>query len=165
MEQKNLLRGIYTRSKINKRVASYAIILYLTFGTLIGMLGTFIAPPSQSYNVWGTAYEGVTPPGLMVADGSEISGWIDGVCWGTATVVTAMFDLDIDSDGWGVPSGDSVKDGGFEGDSLMFFLDYDPMDYYLNVSVLFHGFGLQTVLLICERTLSTDTEQTACQLT
>jgi hypothetical protein len=45
-----------------------------------------------------------------------------------------MFDIYVDQDIWGLEEETWVKDGGYEGDTVYFFLDYNPMDYYLMVA-------------------------------
>ncbi len=120
MDKIILLRGIYTRNKINKKkAASLALILLLIFG-IFGSLGG----PGQDHNIYGAAYEGISPPGTLVANGEEVSGWIDGVCYGQAIIALDMFNLYIGGDSWGVPRDDRVKDGGYDGDTLMFFLSH-----------------------------------------
>jgi parallel beta-helix repeat protein len=138
VEKKVISRAIYTRSKINKRIAAYAIIFCLIFGTLTGMLGSVIAPVGKQYNIYDLdAQQGPDIGGASsVLDASKVSGWIDGVIYGLNITSNSEMDLYVDGDTWGVPNDDTVKDGGYDGDALMFFLDYNPMDYYLNVSHL-----------------------------
>jgi parallel beta-helix repeat protein len=109
---------------------SISIILLMIFGIFNAM-----APPHRQYNIFGTAYEGIHPPGTVVTNGNGLSAWIDGECYGNTTVLPSdMYDLYVDGDYWGTPYDDAVKDGGYDGDSIMYFLNYNPIDYFLNVS-------------------------------
>jgi parallel beta-helix repeat protein len=135
VETNGYLEGIY-RSKRgkNRKVISLALTLILIFGTFICILGTVMGPDGQEHNIWGTANEGVIHPGMGAPDGREITGWIDGVCYGNNLTWDNYFDLYIDGDFWGTPASNNVKDGGWDDDAIMYFMDYNPMDYYLNVS-------------------------------
>lgn len=135
VEKTIYLKGIYPRSK-EKNMKHYSLALSFTliFGSLLFIVGPVIAPVGQQHNIWGTANEGVLHPGVGVLDGSEISAWIDGVYYGINITTGGTINLYIDGDTWGIPPDDSVKSGGYDGDSVVYFLDYNPMDYYLKVS-------------------------------
>jgi parallel beta-helix repeat protein len=130
------LEGIFRRRKEkNVKATSITLTFLLIFGTFIGILDTVIAPPPPLHNIWGTANEGVLHPGGGVADGRKITAWIDGVTYGyNWTWDTGNYDLYVRGDYWGIPVDNAVKDGGWYGDMIYYFLDYDPMDYFLNVS-------------------------------
>jgi hypothetical protein len=47
---------------------------------------------------------------------------------------TSEADLYVDGDTWGVDPDNWVKDGGYDGDTVMYFLDYTPTQYKLQIS-------------------------------
>ena len=97
-------------------------------------IGLVVASGGQQHNIYGIATSGASPPGSNAA-GAEITAWIDGVNYGSNTTLgTAEFDLYVDGDVWGVAGDDIVKDGGWEGDEIMYFLDYAPTDYHLTIA-------------------------------
>ncbi|UCE36234.1 MAG: hypothetical protein JSW00_11920 [Thermoplasmata archaeon] len=100
----------------------------------IGLIGD-VAAMGRQHNTYGKAYagpdEGMQSPSLN----TEISAWIDGVCYGkNFTSDTGEFDLYVEGDWWGIPENDSVKEGGYDGDEIQFFLDYDPSDYTFTIA-------------------------------
>jgi hypothetical protein len=102
----------------------------------VGLVG---AGPGLEHNVWGTdAQYGADIGGATsIPAGSRITGWIDGVQYGINTTVApdqSQFDLYVSGDDWGIEDDDRVKDGGYDGDLLQFWFDYDPSDYYLQIS-------------------------------
>jgi hypothetical protein len=128
--------GIFRRRKEkNVKATSVTLTFLLIFGISIGIFDTVIAPPPPIHNIWGTANEGVLYPGGGVGNGRKITAWIDGVTYGyNWTWDTDNYDLYVRGDYWGIPVDNAVKDGGWYGDMIYYFLDYDPMDYFLNVS-------------------------------
>jgi parallel beta-helix repeat protein len=135
VEKTAFMEGIFQKNQENRgKAVSLAIIIWLILGIFVNMVGIVVAPIPPPHNIWGAANEGILPPGIGVADGKEITSWIDGVSYGNTIITGGTFDLYTNSDMWGDQSSDSVKDGGYDGDIVLFFLDYDPMDYYLNVS-------------------------------
>jgi hypothetical protein len=98
-------------------------------------IGTVIAPVGQQHNRWGTVIDGPDRPSAGNTVGGEITAWIDGVIYGSnVSTALAEVDLYIDGDTWAVPEDDAVKDGGYDGDETQYFLDYDPADYFFNIS-------------------------------
>jgi hypothetical protein len=90
------------------------------------------AGPGQQHNIYGTdAQAGADVGGASsVPGGSELTAWIDGVSYGMNTTVGAQFDLYVDGDTWGIDPDNWVKDGGYDGDSIQYMLDYDPATTY-----------------------------------
>lgn len=92
--------------------------------------------PAQQHNIWGVATDGPYRALASNTYGGNITAWIDGVCYGynVTRTDTAEFDLYVDGDWFGLPSEQAEKDGGYDGDRIMYFLDYDPTDYYLSIA-------------------------------
>jgi hypothetical protein len=98
-----------------------------------------VAPITQPHNIYGTGAEWGTDPGGPgpLTGSNEITGWIDGVKYGINTTEAGTpqeFDLYVDGDTWGVEPDNWFKDGGYEGDTIQYFINYDPTDYYLQIS-------------------------------
>lgn len=117
-----------------------SIVSVLVVGVMLAAIflpvGRIVASGGQQHNIWGSAEHGDNPLAATPSYEREITAWIDGVSYGSNITLpgTAMFDLYVDGDVWGIKEDDSVKDGGWYGNSIYYFLDYDPMYYYLNIS-------------------------------
>jgi hypothetical protein len=122
---------------MNKKRIS--IISVLVAGALFGaiLLPLSMAIPQPPHVFYGIATDGVHQgaAGTTAID-SEITGWIDGVQYGIATVDTVLgqFSLEVMGDIYDDPISDPVKEGGYDGDDVMFFLEYNPMYYTFNIS-------------------------------
>jgi parallel beta-helix repeat protein len=129
------LKGIYRRrNEKNRKATSLALTSLLIFGAFVGMLN-IVTAMGQQHNIWGTAYEGASTPGTQVLGGRNITAWVDGVTYGyNITTITSEIDLYVDGDWFGLTEEQAVKDGGYEGDEIMYFLDYDPTDYYFSIA-------------------------------
>jgi hypothetical protein len=98
-------------------------------------MGTVVAPVGKQHNRWGTVVDGPDPVSTGNTVGGEITAWIDGVIYGSnVTTALAEVDLYIDGDTWAVAGDDAVKQGGYDGDDTMYFLDYTPANYLFNIS-------------------------------
>lgn len=120
-----------------KKISFVSVFVVVVMLAAIFMpIGTVMAPPARQHNIWGYAEDGPDKLSAGTTDpGREISAWIDGVCYGkNITQSSGQFDLYVDGDFWGLDEYNAVKDGGWEGDSITYFLDYNPMYYYLNIS-------------------------------
>ena len=111
------------------------VIVGAMFLAIFPPFGFVAAPGGQQHNIWGNAEHGPTLGNKSATSNREITSWIDGMTYGSNfTLGSGQFDLYVDGDFWGVPQDDAVKDGGYEGDFIQYFLDYAPMYYYLNIS-------------------------------
>jgi hypothetical protein len=124
------------KKKLDGRTILVASALFIAIFAQVGFLGSVMGPIGQQHNIWGTdAKSGTSQPGSTISTPANITAWIDGVNYGDNwTWDTGEYDLYVKGDDWGVPADDAVKDGGWNGDSIYYFLDYDPMDYFLNIS-------------------------------
>jgi parallel beta-helix repeat protein len=129
------IKGINRRrNEKNRKATSLALTSLLIFGAFVGMLN-IVTAMGQQHNIWGTAYEGASTPGTGVLGDRNITAWVDGVTYGyNLTTTISEIDLYVDGDWFGLTEEQAVKDGGYEGDEIMYFLDYDPMDYYFSIA-------------------------------
>jgi hypothetical protein len=122
---------------------------FLSVLVVVAMIAAIIGPMGQvgafkQHNIFGRAKAADAPPGTDIG-GAELTAWIDGVNYGSnVTLPNGDFDLYVETDIWGIPLNDSVKEGGFEGDEIMYFLDYDPMGYHINISTHTSTFDVPT---------------------
>jgi hypothetical protein len=126
----------------------------------MGFIGNVLAM-GQQHNIWGAAEDGPDRGVTTPTTGGNISAWIDGVTYGyNITLGTAEFDLYVDGDWFGLTEEQALKDGGYEGDEIMYFLDYDPTDYYLAISdwtSFFNSSVYENIDLFFDTQTNTDT--------
>jgi hypothetical protein len=120
-----------------KKISFVSVFVVVVMLAAIFMpIGRVMSSGGQQHNIWGIAEDGPDQGSTGLTYGGVITAWIDGVSYGTNTtsLVNATFDLYVDGDEWGIPADDAVKNGGYDGDLIYYFLNYDPMDYYLDIS-------------------------------
>jgi hypothetical protein len=121
------------RNRLNFLCVLVVGAMFVAAFTPIGFVG---APVGQQNNIYDMdAQQGPDIGGASsVVDASEVTGWIDGVMYGINVTNSSEVDLYVDGDDWGVTPDNWVKDGGYDGDTVMYFLDYTPTQYYLQIS-------------------------------
>jgi hypothetical protein len=126
------------KKKVNRKTVFVASALFIAIFAQVGFFGSVVAPIGQEHNIWGTnATAGDLDPGSEITTPARIiTAWIDGVNYGSNWTWDdqGLYDLYVKGDDWGLDGYNYVKDGGWDGDAIYYFLDYDPMDYYLNIS-------------------------------